>query len=58
MTELELMRKKLIKTIETMNADHDWEEGSDWTRGYHAGVIGAFDMVLEWIRKKELGDGR
>ena len=54
MTDIEKIQTKIIKTIETMNSNFEWNEGSDWTNGYHKGLIAAFDMILDWIRNKEL----
>lgn len=52
------LRSKIIETMLKMNSNPEWKEGSDWTRGYQAGMIGAFDMILDWIRTGEYKDGR
>lgn len=51
MNELE---KKIINTIETMVSNFRWSESSNWTNGYHEGMITGLKMVLDWIKNKEI----
>lgn len=54
MNDIEKIQTKIIKTIEKIVSNFEMNEGSDWTKGYQKGMLAAFDIVLEWIRKKEL----
>ena len=51
------LRSKIVEELKKINSDFEWQK-SDWTRGYRSGMIGAFDMILEWIKKGENKDGR
>lgn len=51
------LKSKIIDELKKINSSYEWPK-SDWTRGFRSGMIEAFYMIIEWIKKGEDKDGR